>query len=276
MENVAKLLDQIEVLPPSPALLSKLLLAINDVDTNFDEVVNFIEVDPSLTAKLLQICNSAFFGATEPIVTVRDAVSHAGYQSIYLLIAMIQGADLFKLPAAGIDTAQLWKHSVVTAYATKFVAETAQVGTGLAFTGGLLHDLGKIVFIKANAEHYKLLLKRAAEAKKSPFEFEVSSRGFSHAEVGAALLERWELPAPLVRGVAFHHNLANAGQSQSEAACICLGNLLAHGQEYPQAAESQEYREAQEVLRLTPMQIAHCLDQVAAHMAQVEQMCWLA
>jgi len=92
MKEVQELFSKIEVLPPSPSLLPKLLPALADVNANFDEVVEIIELDPALTAKLLQICNSAFFGPANPVTEVRQAVNQAGYQSVYLLVAMLNGS----------------------------------------------------------------------------------------------------------------------------------------------------------------------------------------
>ena len=77
MKETQSLFSKIEVLPPSPSLLPKLLPALADVNANFDEVVDLIELDPALTAKLLQICNSAFFGAANPVTDVRQAVNQA-------------------------------------------------------------------------------------------------------------------------------------------------------------------------------------------------------
>jgi putative nucleotidyltransferase with HDIG domain len=276
MSTIDQLLDQVEILPPSPALLNKLLLSINDVDANFDDVVNLIEMDPGLTAKLLQICNSAFFGPSEPIVTIRAAVSEAGYQAIYLLVAMIKGTETFKIAAANTEAAQIWRHSLVTAYATRFIAEASQGDSGAAFTAGLLHDIGKVVLLKANPDHYRIILKRAREARTSPFDFEIASHGFSHADVGAALLERWELPAALISGVTFHHNFVNAGRSQTEAARIYLGNVLAHGDEYDRQTTGLASGTALEILNLAPEALEQCASRVAANMPQVEQICGLA
>ena len=95
MEKIRKLLDKVEVLPLSPALLPKLLSKLSDVDTNFDEVVEIIAFDPALTSKLLQICNSAYFGQESEVNSVAEAVSRVGYQSVYLLVAMINGSNCF-------------------------------------------------------------------------------------------------------------------------------------------------------------------------------------
>lgn len=275
MSTIDQLLDKVEILPPSPALLNKLLVSIDDVDANFDEVVNLVEMDPGLTAKLLQICNSAFFGPSEPVITIRAAVTEAGYQAIYLLVAMIKGTETFKVAAASNEASQIWWHSVVTAYATRYVAEAAQSDSGAAFTSGLLHDIGKVVMLKANPDHYRIILKRAVETRTSPFDFEIASHGFSHADVGAALLERWQLPASLVNGVTFHHNFINAGRSQTDAAQIYLGNVLAHGHEYDPQTTGQQTGAAMEILKLTSDRYQDCARRLTETIPLVDHICGL-
>jgi putative nucleotidyltransferase with HDIG domain len=277
METIKQLIESVEILPPAPNLLSKLLVAINDIDANFDEIVNFIELDPSLTAKLLQICNSAFFGTEDPLVDVRDAVSRIGYQAIYLLVSMIKGSESFRLPPNHKkDAAALWKHAVVTAYASQFVAMAAGANASLAFTGGLLHDIGKVVFFKSGGDYYKLLMKKASDARTSSYEFEISAYGFSHADVGQSLLRQWVLPETLIESVKFHHTPDQAGAHESAAACLYVGNVLAHGFDYPKSHELPLFIHCQTVLNLTEHDIEHCNEQLKANWARVEQMCYLA
>jgi len=276
MSTIDQLLERVEILPPSPALLNRLLVSISDVDANFDDVVNLVEMDPGLTAKLLQICNSAFFGPPEPIVTTRAAVAEVGYQAIYLLVAMLKGADTFKVAAASNESSQIWRHSVSTAYATRYIAEATQGEPGMAFTAALLHDIGKVVFLKGNPDHYRIILKRAVEARTSPFDYEIASHGFSHADVGAALLERWHLPRSLINGVTFHHNFLNAGRAQADAARIYLGNLLAHGKEYDPQTTGQQAGAAMEILNLTPEEYQACGERVAETIPLVDHICGIS
>ncbi|MEY4917506.1 MAG: hypothetical protein RL616_1419, partial [Verrucomicrobiota bacterium] len=144
MEKIQAILNKVDVLPPSPSLLPKLLPYLGDVNANFDEVVKLISFDQALTAKLLQICNSAFFGQDEPIASVNEAVNRVGYQAVYLLTAMINGSSSFPGSAVGgLDPGKLWKHSVATAFNTKFVAESVALDGNLLLTAGLMHDIGK-------------------------------------------------------------------------------------------------------------------------------------
>lgn len=232
------LLDKVEVLPASPSLLPKLLPHLGDVNSNFDEIVRIISLEQTLTAKLLQICNSAFFGLSEPVSTVSEAVNHAGYQSIYLLAAMINGSVCF--PLKGSHEAlvgRIWKHSVATAFNTSLAAESAGLNSSIAFTAGLMHDLGKVVLLQkadpAAAE------KLCYSASKESLVTEEALFGCHHAELGGALLERWKLPSDLVSAVRFHHNPQQAGTVDTRliAACVAVGNFVTHSAQYPQVSE---------------------------------------
>ena len=229
MDNIEKLLDQIEVLPASPSMLPKLLPLLSDVDAHFDEVVDIVALDPGLTANLLQICNSAFFGQTEPIVTVQDAVARVGYQSVYLLVATINGANAFPTPSPkGIDVSRLWAHSVTAAFSTKYIAESTQQDANLLFTAGLLHDVGKIVLaqVQPNALNGELY----GPSEDAGLAHEKELFGYTHAQVGTALLKRWGLPEPLITAVSHHHDPKGEKGLDPLAACVELGDLFSHGQ----------------------------------------------
>jgi putative nucleotidyltransferase with HDIG domain len=249
MDKIRMLLAKVDVLPLSPSLLPKLLPALSDVDTNFDEVVRVISMDQSLTAKLLQICNSAFFGQSEPVATVAEAVSRVGYQSVYLLVATINGSNCFPCPSPkGIDTGKLWRHSISTAFNAKFVAESAGLDGNLLFTAGLLHDIGKMVMAQAQPQALGNTLYLPTDAAAT--EREITLFGFTHAEVGAALLEKWKLPAQLALGVRFHHEPQAAQGFAAIAACVSLGNQATHGELHPKILQSPECQTALELLKL--------------------------
>jgi len=250
MHNARKYLDKVDMLPMSPTLLPKLLPKLSDLDTNFDEVVEIIGFDPALTSKLLQICNSAYFGHKSEVNSVAEAVSHVGYQSVYLLVAMINGSSCF--PAAlspGVDAAQLWRHSVTTAFNAKFVAESAGVDSNLLFTAGLLHDLGKVILGREPEPGVGDIFRKPSDA--ASLAYEVGKFGCTHAEVGAALLDRWKLPTPMVIAVRHHHEPKAAPGFQRITGCITLANLITHGQERPQLLERPEIKETLSLLELS-------------------------
>lgn len=251
MEKIQQLLTRVDVLPLSPALLPKLLPALSDVDTNFDEVVQIIALDPALTAKLLQICNSAFFGMENPVSSVAEAVNQVGYQSVYLLVAMINGSNSFPTPSPpGVDAARLWRHSVSTAFNAKFVAESAGVDANLLFTAGLLHDIGKVIL--GQLEPIQMAGTQRVPYSAAIAEKEQTLFHCSHAEVGATLLAGWKLPAPIVAAVRGHHDWEQAKGFEEIAACVTLGDLLAYSDDIPKVTDSEEFKKGMKFLEMSP------------------------
>jgi putative nucleotidyltransferase with HDIG domain len=249
MQEIASILDQVEVLPVSPSLLPKLLPQLSDVNGNFDEVVRIISLEQTLTAKLLQICNSAFFGQDEPVASVTEAVNRIGYQSIYLLAAVINGSNSFPTPSpAGIDTCKLWKHSVASAFFSKYCAESAGQDANAIFTAALMHDIGKVVLAqiaygKNPGTFHKPTTPDSLAAEKLAY-------GWDHAEVGAMLLQKWKLPMQLIFSIRHHHNPPEAGRFEKSAACVAIGSALAHESLYPDAVKAPVFINSMTLLQL--------------------------
>ncbi len=252
MDTITELLKKVDALPASPALLPKLAHTLRDINhTNVHEVVDIIMFDASLTAKLLQIANSAYFGNATPLTNVGDAISQVGYDAVYLLAAAITGEGCLRLPpGTGLDAVMLWKHSVTTAFGAQHVAQAAGLDGNLLFTAGLLHDLGKVVFAGTYGKDYALLLDSARREARSLIECERALYGCDHAGLGAALLERWKIPAAIVAAVRFHHRPADAGENAPLAACVCLGNILSRALEQPSFAAVPADSELQPALQL--------------------------
>jgi putative nucleotidyltransferase with HDIG domain len=252
VNKISELLDKVDVLPASPALLPKLARALRDINNlNVHEVVDIIMFDSSLTAKLLQIANSAYFGSATPLTNVGDAVSQVGYDAVYLLAASITGEGCLRpAPGTGLDAVILWKHSVTTAFGAQNVAQAAGLDGNLIFTAGLLHDVGKVVFAGKYGREYTCMFDPARRDSRSLIECENALYGCDHAEVGAALLERWKLPAAIVVAVRFHHRPSAAGDIAPLAACICLGNILSRALEQPAFALDAANPDLQPALQL--------------------------
>ena len=271
MDKIRKLLDQVEVLPLSPALLPKLLPKLSDVDTNFDEVVEIIAMDPALTAKLLQICNSAFFGQSTEVSSVAEAVNRVGYQAVYLLVAMINGSNCFPTPSpAGVDADKLWHHSITSAFNTKFIAESAGLDGNQLFTAGLLHDIGKVILGQVQPQSAADLFRNPSDA--ASVERETAIYGGTHPEVGAVLLERWKLPAQLAVAVRYHHAPQSAAGFERVAACVALGNLVSHSQEHPNIVERSEFKAALGLLDLSADHLQRWHERLRDHQSLVTGM----
>lgn len=261
MNNIDELLGSFDFLPPAPQVLPQLLSALAEPDTDLSHVVDLIAFDPGLTAKLLQTCNSAFFARSRPVDDVAEAVNRLGFQSVYRTVAVVAGAHCLR-PAqtSGIDLEQLWRHSVITAFAAQFVAEDIQAESGMMFTAGLLHDLGKVVLAAAEARG-----RLAAGHCTEDF----------HADIGARLLHRWKFSAPLSLSVRFHHQPSGAGQHLKLAACIALANELAHHHDQPQTTDASlnGYENPLSILELNAPDLDRYRGRLEENVQFVETMC---
>lgn len=276
MDAVYKLLANTKDLPASPQVLPKLLTLLRKEDTTLDEVGDLIALEPALTAKLLQYCNSAYFSGSEPVSNVPDAIGRVGFKTIYVLVTIVAGSHLLARPTgSGLDLNQLWRHSLTSAFAAKFVAESIDADSNLLFTAGLLHDMGRLVLAKAKASEYNQILQQAAETQGSLLAAEISTFGFSHADVGACLMETWQLPKPLIESVRYHHNPYAANGAKVNAACICLANALAYistptAQGTPPNADEQ--KASMELLKVDEAQMASYVDQMKENWGFVESL----
>src|SRR5271165_4028810 len=140
-------IDQVKTLPPAPRVLTQLLGLLREEDVHAGKIVELITFDPALTAKVLQRCNSAAFGAGQAVHDLRDAVTRLGFDEIYRMVAGVVGESLLGSAQRGygIGRGELWQHSVTSALAAKVIAQSLGMDQNLAFTAALLHDIGKLV-----------------------------------------------------------------------------------------------------------------------------------
>ena len=181
---------------------------LQDPDVEVADLVDSLEYDPGLTANLLRWANSAYFGGRHEILSVRDAVVRLGMRRMNQLIMTSIAAPVVGQPIRGYDLppGRLLEHSIAVAIGTGELAKVLDIALpDTAFTAGLLHDIGKVVlgmFVEVASEP---ILSLAAEEEISFDESERRVLGIDHAEVGALLLERWNLPASIVSAVRWHH-----------------------------------------------------------------------
>ncbi len=203
------ILAKVRTVPSMPSVVVKLKQYLSDPDVSFDELAKVIEYDPGLTANLLQLANSAYFGWSGRIKTVKEAITRLGTNRIFQMVLCMSVAPLVRKPVKGYDMESdgLWKHSIATA----ICAEQLAVSLGLsnseeAFTAGLLHDMGKILlgtFVEIDDEPIKKLV---AKEGLSFNEAERRVLGIDHAEAAAELLQYWKLPENVVAAARWHHS----------------------------------------------------------------------
>jgi putative nucleotidyltransferase with HDIG domain len=252
MKQVDDFINQVKILPPAPRTLTELLPLLNQADVPAGRVVEVIRYDPVLTAKILRRCNSAAFGLNQPVDDLLDALVRLGFNEVYRLAAVaiaettLGGAQ----PGYGFNQGNLWEHSVVTALGSRFLARSLGSDENQAFTAALLHDIGKTVLSNTLEKAYTDIMKETQGSGHSLVEAEKILIGVEHAEIGGRLLERWGFPENLVRSVWYHHDPLQAQAHKHLAACIYVGDLIAHMLGYAEGHQAYAVRSRAEAMHL--------------------------
>jgi putative nucleotidyltransferase with HDIG domain len=241
-----EILAQVATVPSLPAVVCRLQDYLDDPEVNFDHLARAIECDPGLTANVLQLANSAYFGWQGGIGSVRDAISRLGTRRIFQMVLCMSVAPLVRRPIRGYDLSadRLWEHSVAAAIcAEKLAAGRRPTCQPHAFTAGLLHDLGKVLlgtFVEVDIEPIKELI----DLDHLTFcEAERMVLGVDHAEVGAHLLERWNLPPEVTTAARWHHEPARAeSHLQGTADLAHVSDVVCLGAGWGAGLEGVPYR----------------------------------
>ena len=278
MDKIDQILNRIVKLPPAPQLLPRLLHTLTQIDTDLGQIVDIISFDPALTAKLLQVCNSAVFRGTSRVSDVSEAVNRLGLQAVYRIVAAVVGEKSFKLPGAAdvADTGELWRHSVIAAFAAQFLSEDLTPDNGLLFTAGLLHEIGHAILADVFKKKPVRPVADGVVNLQILIDQEKRNYGVDHAELGARLLERWNFSPVLVDCVRFHHHPADAGEHATLAACVNLGDAVAYGLEQETRGQTITWLDpgsALGILRLTTEDLPRYLGRIKENLEFVEAMC---
>jgi putative nucleotidyltransferase with HDIG domain len=180
-------------------------------DCDGRDVVKVIQTDAVLSAKLLRVCNTAARGYRQPVTTIEQAVISLGFAEVQLIaIALSFGATMSRpLTRYEIDGEAFWEHSLLVAQSSESLVAGAKVlgfDPSVAYTAGLLHDIGKLVLNAVLTPESLTAVRDLVEHQGlSRLEAERQMLGTDHADVGARLLEKWQLPAVLVETVEHHH-----------------------------------------------------------------------
>ncbi len=228
-----ELVTKVKNLPPVSYAALKLVNLLEQPAVSNDEVVQVLKCDNVLTAKLLRACNSPYFGLEEPVSSVDQAVFLLGHQQIlHIVLTLAFGsAMVVPLPGYAVEANELWRHSLITATAAETVVgeiPDLNVEPAVAFTVGLLHDIGKLVLGQVLTPDFQADIRQRVEQQHiSRSEAERAVLGTDHSEVGGCLLQDWHLPANIVESVAHHHQPALEPSPQLSVVTH-LANTLAH------------------------------------------------
>jgi len=208
--TLRELVSKMDRLPSMPALYVELIEMLRNPQIGLDEVGAVVAKDMAMTAKILKLVNSAYFGLGRQISSAVEAVSYLGLETIKSLVLCVHAFSQFSTAPAGTSFMdELWAHSQTTAGLAKEIARRENTGAKIeeeAFVAGLLHDTGKLVLASNFPAGYKQVLSAGGMGSPAVLSAEEDTFGANHAEVGAYLFGLWGLPTPVIEAVALHHH----------------------------------------------------------------------
>jgi len=205
-----KKLDRIEDLPTLPAIAMEVNRMLEDVDTSIKKLSQIIENDQAIVPKILKLVNSSFFGVRSKITNTSHAIVILGFNTVRNAIVSVSIIDAFAKKDAlnGFDIAEFWKHSVAVAVTSRHLAAKNRFYCPEdAFTGGLLHDIGKLVLSQYFPELFEEVWTATQKDGLSWYEIEKKVLAVTHPQIGAYLAKKWQLPDGLVDAVKYHHTI---------------------------------------------------------------------
>ncbi len=206
-EELQEKLKNIDRLPSFPEVVHKVLKMIRNPDVEFKEISKEIIKDPGLTSDIIRLSNSAYYHPTKEIRSIEEAIKVLGLNTLKEIVLVAAARGILKQPIEGykLESKEMWEHSLMVAYLSMMITENLKLNNppkDVAFTTGLMHDCGKIVLAST---FKKALYLVQLEYQKNPeisfISLEKKFVGFSHPEIGAFLLKRWNFPDELVDSV---------------------------------------------------------------------------
>jgi len=241
--DLDRMLAEIEELPSIPETLIEIMQVIDNPESGANDLAGIVRLDAPLSAKILRLANSPFYGSSSDVTDITRCIAVLGYRTMRnVAITLTVATSLVSAVArAGgrLDYRELWRHSVITGAIAKHLAilvgdpEPEEI-----FAAGLLHDLGKFVLELHAPEAYDKIVHERRRSRRYLSAMERETFGYDHAEVGAAFAASWRFPEILVRCIGDHHQQrrpAAQGTLRGEraAAIVSLADYLANAQHPP-------------------------------------------
>ncbi|MEW6536023.1 MAG: HDOD domain-containing protein [Candidatus Auribacterota bacterium] len=226
-----QIISRVETLPALPTIVTQLMQLIDDDRSSVKNLETYLRQDQALTARLLKIVNSSFFGLRNKISSIPQAIVIIGYNSLKNLVLAASTSKLFQgsCPAYGYKENGLWQHSFMSAEWAKKIGLKLGFDIQSAeemFVAGLLHDVGKLILANYVNTDCKEMIKTIVESQGNIIVAEETTFGLDHARIGSKVAQKWNFSKKLAAIIEFHHRPKTASLYAKETALIHLVNYL--------------------------------------------------
>lgn len=273
-----KVILKISSFPTIPAMAQKLLAVINDPNSDASEVGRVIQYDPALTANVLKAANSAFLGFGRPVSSIAEAGFRIGTKWLtQIALSSLIYANI-KAPARGyeLSSEDLWRHSIAVAIMSENLCKLLNIkDAGIIFTGGLVHDIGKIVMEESVSDCFEEIQQMVDKENISFEEAEERVLGVDHAEAGALIAENWRFPPAIVEVIKWHHNPEGAKETSPAIDIVHVADAICLMEGFGLGRDGLQYRCSEESLtrlKLSSKIIETAVSQLVVSLENMENM----
>ena len=203
-----RIMVEVEAFPGMPTTAAKLLPLLDNPESSTGEIESILKYDPGLTANILKLTNSAYFGIPTRVSSVKQAIVLLGWKRLLQVVMTICMSPLMNktIPGYDLPKGELWRHSIAVSVASEILVKALKIpDADEVFTAALLHDVGKLIlggFVKEDLKHIETMVTKGIA-------FDVAESmvlGTNHAEIGGRILHKWSFPSDLVSAVQWHHD----------------------------------------------------------------------
>ena len=240
--SLSDVLEEIKSLEPLPEVALRVLQLAREEDVIPRELVAVIQTDAAITAKVLKLCNSAYFGFRREIASLHEAGNLLGVSTLVNLVLTSCAGRYFRDygHSGNHGVKSRWEESVSNALAASMIAGLAGVDKPRAYTAGLLMNVGHLVMDRFVPEKIEDL-RAAVRAGATRIEAEQDVIGMNHAEIGGRLAQRWAFPEVMVDTIRTHHDPRSAGLDPKLASCAHLGEMFTQALDLGEGLERTAY-----------------------------------
>jgi putative nucleotidyltransferase with HDIG domain len=233
LRTVLAKIGGVRCLPTIPNVLLEINRMLLDYEVSIRKMHDVIEKDQVITAKILKLVNSSFYGFRSKIVDISQALMILGFNTVRNSIATIAVIDIFRArdKFSDFDITDLWKHSLAVAITSRRLAEKARMAPpDDCFVAGLLHDIGKLIMEEHLTDLFKQVLTRQQEEGLSFIAAERKFLPLDHAIIGGYVAEKWRFPVRLVDAIRHHHHMTRAASDFWLHISVFAANMLVNHQ----------------------------------------------
>lgn len=226
-----------------PHVCIRVNLMVDDPKYSAAEIGEVISQDAGLTARLLRVANSSFYGFQSKISTISRAVAVIGFRELRDLVVAVSAVRTFSsIPVDLENMAAFWRHSIFTGIVSRLLSRKCHIlHHERLFVAGVLHDLGQLVIYHKIPEQANRALRRKKLTGEETHVSEKEVIGFDHAEVGAELVKSWHMPDSLEETIRYHHNPELAVTNPVDTAIIHIADIISEMAELPEDERPEHY-----------------------------------